>query len=161
MHKSLVTRQPIDREVSLIYRGDTIRFQARGKIHKTGDGDKSLFSRRTKPCRNLPKREENAACHRQEHIGKILEQARLCRLKKCTTKLARRNDSGHWTTPQDIKAHYRSASICANNRVVFNIAGNKYRLVVEIQYRAGIAWVKFIGTHAQYDQINVETVSEY
>ena len=67
----------------------------------------------------------------------------------------------HWTTPQDIKAHYRSASICANNKVVFNIAGNKYRLVVEIQFRAGIAWVKFIGTHAQYDQINVETVSEY
>ena len=65
-----------------------------------------------------------------------------------------------WTTPQDIKAHYRSASVCANNRVVFNIAGNKYRLVVEIQYRAGIAWVKFIGTHAQYDQINVETISE-
>ena len=69
--------------------------------------------------------------------------------------------AAHWTTPQDIKAHYRSASICANNRVVFNIAGNKYRLVVEIPYRAGIAWVKFIGTHAQYDQINVETVSEY
>ena len=57
--------------------------------------------------------------------------------------------AAHWTTPQDIKAHYRSASICSNNRVVFNIAGNKYRLVVEIQYRAGIAWMKFIGTHAQ------------
>ena len=45
--------------------------------------------------------------------------------------------------------------------VVFNIAGNKYRLVVEMQYQAGIAWVKFIGTHAQYDRINVETVNEY
>ena len=68
--------------------------------------------------------------------------------------------AGHWTTPQDIKAHYRSASICANNRVVFNIAGNKYRLVVEIQYHAGISWVKFIGTHPEYDQTYVETVSE-
>ena len=48
-----------------------------------------------------------------------------------------------------------------DNRVVFNIAGNKYRLVVEMQYRAGIVWVKFVGTHAQYDQINVETVNEY
>ena len=66
-----------------------------------------------------------------------------------------------WLTPQDIKAQYRSASICGNNRVVFNIAGNKYRLVVEMQYRAGIVWVKFVGTHAQYDQINVENVCEY
>ena len=66
-----------------------------------------------------------------------------------------------WETPQDIKMQYRSASICANNRVVFNIAGNKHRLVVEVQYQAGIVWVKFIGTHAQYDQINVETVNEY
>jgi mRNA interferase HigB len=67
----------------------------------------------------------------------------------------------NWTTPQVIKEHYRSASICGNNRVVFNIAGNKYRLVVEMQYQAGIAWVKFVGTHAQYDKINVETVNEY
>jgi mRNA interferase HigB len=64
-------------------------------------------------------------------------------------------------TPQDIKAHYKNVSICGNNRVVFNIAGNQYRLVVEMQYRAGIVWVKFIGTHAQYDQINVENVNEY
>jgi len=66
-----------------------------------------------------------------------------------------------WLTPQDIKDQYRNASICGNNRVVFNIAGNKYRLVVEMQYRAGIAWVKFIGTHVQYDQVNVENVNEY
>lgn len=67
----------------------------------------------------------------------------------------------NWSSPQDIKAHYRHASICGNNRVVFNIAGNKYRLVVEMQYRAGIAWVKFVGTHARYDMIDVETVNEY
>ena len=66
----------------------------------------------------------------------------------------------NWATPQDIKAQYRSASICGNHRVVFNIAGNKYRLVVEMQFRAGVAWVKFVGTHAQYDKINVETVNE-
>lgn len=66
-----------------------------------------------------------------------------------------------WQTPQNIKDQYSSASICGNNRVVFNIAGNKYRLVVEIQYQASIAWVKFIGTHAQYDQINVESVNDY
>jgi len=67
----------------------------------------------------------------------------------------------NWLSPQAIKAQYANASICKNNRVVFNIAGNKYRLVVEIQYQAGIVWVKFIGTHAQYDKINVENVNEY
>jgi len=67
----------------------------------------------------------------------------------------------NWSSPQDIKLHYQSASICGNNRVVFNIGGNKYRLVVEIQYQAKIVWVKFIGTHAQYDKINVEEVNEY
>lgn len=66
-----------------------------------------------------------------------------------------------WTSPQAIKVQYRNASICGNNRVVFNIGGNKYRLVVEVQYRAGIVWVKFVGTHAQYDKIDVETVNEY
>ncbi len=69
--------------------------------------------------------------------------------------------NANWETPQDIKDQYRSASICGNNRVVFNIAGNKYRLVVEMQYRAGIAWIKFVGTHARYDQINAETVNAY
>ncbi|NCC35712.1 MAG: type II toxin-antitoxin system HigB family toxin [Chloroflexia bacterium] len=66
-----------------------------------------------------------------------------------------------WLSPRDVKDQFRNASICGNNRVVFNIAGNKYRLVVEIQYRAGIAWVKFVGTHAQYDQIAVETIDDY
>ncbi len=66
-----------------------------------------------------------------------------------------------WTSPQAVKNQYASASICANNRVVFNIGGKKYRLVVEMQYRAGIAWVKFIGTHAQYDRIEAENVNDY
>ncbi len=67
----------------------------------------------------------------------------------------------NWESPQSIKNQYANASICKNNRVVFNIGGNKYRLIVEIQYQANIVWVKFIGTHAQYDKINVEDVNEY
>jgi len=67
----------------------------------------------------------------------------------------------NWQTPHDVKQHMRSASICGKNRVVFNVAGNKYRLVVEMQYQAGIVWVKFVGTHAEYDKIDVETVNEY
>ena len=66
-----------------------------------------------------------------------------------------------WRTPQDIKDQYASASICGNNRVVFNVGGNKNRLVVEIQYQASIVWVKFAGTHAPYDRIDVETVNEH
>ena len=66
-----------------------------------------------------------------------------------------------WKTPQDIKNLYASASLVGRNRVVFNVGGNKYRLVVEVQYAAGIVWVKFVGTHAQYDKIDAATVSDY
>jgi len=62
---------------------------------------------------------------------------------------------------RDIKDQYTSASICGNHRVVFNIGGNKYRLVVEMQYRGGIVWVKFAGTHAEYGRIDLENVNEY
>lgn len=63
-----------------------------------------------------------------------------------------------WKTPADVKAQYPKASIVANNRVVFNICGNKYRLVIEFHYASGIGFVRFIGTHEQYDQTNVETI---
>ena len=66
-----------------------------------------------------------------------------------------------WQSPQDIKNQFGNASICGNNRVVFNLGGNKYSLVAEIQYRVGIVWVKFIGTHAEYDKINVVNRPEY
>jgi len=63
-----------------------------------------------------------------------------------------------WSTPADVKAHYASASIVANNRVVFNIGGNKYRLVVKFHYNTGIAYIRFIGAHREYDKIDVETI---
>ena len=63
-----------------------------------------------------------------------------------------------WTQPSDIKAQYRSASILKNRRVVFNIKGNDYRLVVSVAYRFQAIYVKFIGTHAEYDLIDAETV---
>ena len=63
-----------------------------------------------------------------------------------------------WESPQDVKDHYRHASILAGNRIVFNIAGNKYRLVVKVNYSFGIIYVCFIGTHRQYDAIDAETV---
>ena len=62
---------------------------------------------------------------------------------------------GEWRTPNDIKAQYRHASFVAD-KVVFNIAGNKYRLIVQINYAAGIVFVKFVGTHQEYDRLNVK-----
>ncbi|MGM0786909.1 MAG: type II toxin-antitoxin system HigB family toxin [Thermodesulfobacteriota bacterium] len=63
-----------------------------------------------------------------------------------------------WKTPADIKAQFASASILKNNRVVFNIGGNKYRLVVKINYAAEIVFIRFIGTHAEYDRIDAEEI---
>jgi mRNA interferase HigB len=63
-----------------------------------------------------------------------------------------------WTQPADIKAHYRSASVLKNRRVVFNIKGNDYRLVVAVAYKLQIVYVKFVGTHKEYDAIDAETI---
>jgi mRNA interferase HigB len=63
-----------------------------------------------------------------------------------------------WKSPAEIKDVYRSASIVGNDRVVFNIAGNKYRLVVRINYSYGIVYIRFVGTHRQYNRIDVKEV---
>jgi len=63
-----------------------------------------------------------------------------------------------WKTPQDVKKQFRSASILKGGRVVFNTGGNKYRLVVAIDYSRQACFVKFVGTHEQYDSVNAETV---
>ena len=63
-----------------------------------------------------------------------------------------------WKKPTDIKAQYRNASILKNRRVVFNVKGNDFRLVVAVAYRIGVVYVKFVGTHAQYDAIDAENV---
>jgi mRNA interferase HigB len=67
-------------------------------------------------------------------------------------------EKAEWTTPEDIKDTYANASILGNNRVVFNIRGNTYRLVVAINYAFGIVYIRFIGTHAEYDKIDAETI---
>lgn len=64
-----------------------------------------------------------------------------------------------WAMPQQIKEQFGAASILKGGRVVFNIGGNKYRLVVAVDFGRQACFVKFIGTHAQYDQINAETVN--
>jgi len=64
----------------------------------------------------------------------------------------------NWTQPAEIKERYRSASILKNRRVVFNIRGNDYRLVVSVTYYYQAVYVKFIGTHKEYDLIDAEKV---
>ncbi len=66
-----------------------------------------------------------------------------------------------WKTPRDIKRDFVTVSILGKNRVVFNVKGNKYRLVAAINYERGWVQIKFIGTHAQYDRINAETVEDF
>ena len=64
----------------------------------------------------------------------------------------------NWKKPSDIKSVYQTASFISNNRVVFNIKGNKYRIVVVIEYLFGIVFIRYIGTHQEYNHINVEAV---
>ncbi|MFM8865401.1 MAG: type II toxin-antitoxin system HigB family toxin [Limnohabitans sp.] len=66
--------------------------------------------------------------------------------------------NARWTQPAEIKAQYRSASVLKNRRVVFNIKGNDYRLIVAIAYKLQIVFVKFVGTHQEYDSVDAETI---
>jgi mRNA interferase HigB len=63
-----------------------------------------------------------------------------------------------WKSPAEIKLAHRTASFLANNRVVFNIKGNDYRLVVAVHYNRTMMFIRFVGTHAQYDRIDAATI---
>ena len=63
-----------------------------------------------------------------------------------------------WKNPNEIKREYPSASILEDNRIVFNIKGNNYRLIIKINYHYQMIWIRFIGTHAEYDKINANEI---
>lgn len=63
-----------------------------------------------------------------------------------------------WATPAEVKTQYRDASILKDSRVVFNICGNKYRLIVKINYPYQVVYIRFVGTHSAYDKIDAEKV---
>jgi mRNA interferase HigB len=63
-----------------------------------------------------------------------------------------------WTTPTDVKVQYGDASVLKGSRVVFNICGNKYRLIVKINYPYRVIYIRFVGTHVKYDEIDAENV---
>ncbi|MFT3793080.1 MAG: type II toxin-antitoxin system HigB family toxin [Rudaea sp.] len=66
--------------------------------------------------------------------------------------------TARWSKPQDVKNAFASASLIGKNRVVFNIKGNDYRLIVAVARRHEAVYIKFIGTHAEYDKVDAATV---
>jgi mRNA interferase HigB len=64
----------------------------------------------------------------------------------------------NWTQPRDVKRQFGNASVLRDGRVVFNVGGNKYRIVVWINYQHRAVYIRFIGTHEQYDKIDAQTI---
>lgn len=62
-------------------------------------------------------------------------------------------ERARWTGPQDVKSRYPSASFLADNKVIFNIKGNTYRLVIKAKYKNGVILIEWVGTHAEYDKL--------
>ena len=98
------------------------------------------------------------ANHRQTDFAAVLGAGAVCRCRGPLEAWHAGACRTSWRTPQDIKAQFRSASILKGGRVVFNNGGNKYRLVVALDYERQACFVKFVGTHKQYDQIDAGTV---
>jgi mRNA interferase HigB len=67
-------------------------------------------------------------------------------------------DEATWKNPNELKFEYPSASILNNNRVVFNIKGNNYRIIVKINYDYQMLWIRFVGTHSEYDKIDANKI---
>lgn len=63
-------------------------------------------------------------------------------------------EAAQWKTPQDLKKEYPYVSFLQENRVVFNIKGNKYRLIVKVNYEFSLIWIRFVGSHSEYDKID-------
>ncbi|MDI5891088.1 type II toxin-antitoxin system HigB family toxin [Halomonas rhizosphaerae] len=72
--------------------------------------------------------------------------------KKALNAWFMETEHAKWKNPQDIKNRYRSADFLSGNRVIFNIKGNDFRLVVQVRYQSGIVVVEWVGTHADYDK---------
>jgi mRNA-degrading endonuclease HigB of HigAB toxin-antitoxin module len=84
--------------------------------------------------------------------------ARVRHLTHCKSDCAQNGRKGHWSSTADVKRRYAAASVVSADRIVFNIKGNDYRLVVSVDYEKGIVWIKWLGTHREYDRIDVRGV---
>jgi mRNA interferase HigB len=94
----------------------------------------------------------------QHAEGVPQSKSRLCRCARAVNGLVSQVNAADWATPADVKRAIRSASILKDGRVVFNLAGNKYRLVAWINYPYRVVYIRFIGTHRQYDMIDAQKV---
>jgi mRNA interferase HigB len=94
----------------------------------------------------------------KEYWERLPNQKTALQVKRALEAWYAEAKAADWQTPADIKEQYASASILKDSRVVFNICGNKYRLIVEINYRFSVIYVRFIGTHKEYDQIDAEVI---
>lgn len=83
---------------------------------------------------------------------------RAAALDKAVASWAAEVGKAHWRHPMDVKAMYRSADPVGHNRIVFDLCGNRYRLVARINYAAKVVEVRFVGTHDQYDEIDARTI---
>lgn len=70
----------------------------------------------------------------------------------------REAERGEWRNTNEIKREYPSASILRNNRIIFNIKGNNYRLIVKINFQYQMMWIRFIGTHKDYNKIDANSI---
>ena len=70
----------------------------------------------------------------------------------------RETEKSEWTNINELKNDYPSASILKDNRIVYNIKGNNYRLIVKFNFEYGVCWIRFIGTHAEYDKIDANNI---
>jgi mRNA interferase HigB len=91
-------------------------------------------------------------------LAKLAGQKDLRAVKAALDSWLQEVRKAGWKNSADVKANYAHASIVGADRVVFNIKGNAYRLVAAVDYRRGIVFIKWIGSHAAYDEIDVRTV---
>ena len=74
------------------------------------------------------------------------------------TSWYRETEKAEWNSINELKTEYPNASILKDNRIIFNIKGNNYRLIVKFNFEFQICWIRFIGTHAEYDKINADEI---
>ena len=94
----------------------------------------------------------------QDFVGKRSGSKDYAALKSALDSWFAEVSKAKWKNSSDVKKNYATASIVSNERVVFNIKGNDYRLVVAIDFEKSIVWIKWLGTHKDYDRIIVKEV---
>lgn len=93
-----------------------------------------------------------------EYISSLRGHREQKSLKRCLDCWFAEVSKADWKSSEDVKAMYTWASVISSDRVVFDVLTNRYRLVTAVDYEKGIVWIKWIGTHAEYDRINVREV---